>query len=312
MHAGERAELKAQQLEAAVEEARQRLAQAEQRLQAWRQGAEGERRTGAVLAALEPQGWAVLHDLHWPGRPYANIDHIAVGPTGVHVIDSKHWSGRIEVRQGVLRQNGYSRESDCQGVASATAAVAAFLEPQHRSSTAAVLCLVGQPTPVEQPTSVRVVGLDDLVRSVTEGAPRLTAADVSRIAAYLRGLLDGSRSPDQRTTAVLDSLGAAPVEAGPRRRRHLPAATTARAGHSSRKPARRRPSSGRRLVVATLQVALVAVMGLYVAPRAFQALADSFAPSTPRPTPTVVTPHRPATTATARAHVTPRSTSSGR
>ena len=79
------------------------------------------------------EGWQVLHDLHWPGRPFANIDHIVVGPGGVFVIDSKNWLGRIDVRDGVLRQNGYRRTEACDGAAQAAAAVAALLQPQHRS-----------------------------------------------------------------------------------------------------------------------------------------------------------------------------------
>ncbi|WP_407923750.1 nuclease-related domain-containing protein [Arthrobacter cheniae] len=34
------------------------------------------------MRQLELQGWRMLHDVHWPGRPKANIDHIAVGPGG--------------------------------------------------------------------------------------------------------------------------------------------------------------------------------------------------------------------------------------
>jgi hypothetical protein len=40
---------------------------------AWRRGAAGERRTARLLAPLERQGWAVLHDLAIPGSA-ANID----------------------------------------------------------------------------------------------------------------------------------------------------------------------------------------------------------------------------------------------
>jgi Nuclease-related domain len=54
---------------------------------AWRRGAAGERRTARVLAALERQGWAVLHDLAVPGSP-ANLDHLVIGPGGVFLIDS--------------------------------------------------------------------------------------------------------------------------------------------------------------------------------------------------------------------------------
>jgi hypothetical protein len=36
----------------------------------------------AVLARL-PLGWTVLHDLPWPGRAGAQLDHLALGPAGV-------------------------------------------------------------------------------------------------------------------------------------------------------------------------------------------------------------------------------------
>jgi hypothetical protein len=63
---------------------------------AWRRGAAGERRTARLLAVLERQGWAVLHDLAVPGSR-ANIDHLVIGPGGVFVIDSKHYRGRLEL-----------------------------------------------------------------------------------------------------------------------------------------------------------------------------------------------------------------------
>jgi Nuclease-related domain len=61
----------------------------------WRRGAAGERRTARVLAALERQGWAVLHDLAVP-RSQANLDHLVIGPGGVFVIDSKQYRGRLQ------------------------------------------------------------------------------------------------------------------------------------------------------------------------------------------------------------------------
>jgi hypothetical protein len=48
------------------------------------------------LAALERHGWAVLHDLALPGSR-ANLDHLAIGPGGVFVIDSKHYRGRLQL-----------------------------------------------------------------------------------------------------------------------------------------------------------------------------------------------------------------------
>jgi Nuclease-related domain len=63
---------------------------------AWRRGAVGERRTARLLAGLEPYGWAVLHDLAIPGSR-ANIDHLAIGPGGVFMIDSKQYRGRLQL-----------------------------------------------------------------------------------------------------------------------------------------------------------------------------------------------------------------------
>jgi hypothetical protein len=61
---------------------------------AWRRGAVGERRTARLLGRLERHEWAILHDLAVPGSP-ANIDHLAIGPGGVFVIDSKQYRGRL-------------------------------------------------------------------------------------------------------------------------------------------------------------------------------------------------------------------------
>src|SRR3954452_18934163 len=75
------------------------------RAEMFERGALGEERTAATLREL-PAAWTALHDVRWPGRRFANIDHIVIGPGGVFVVDSKNWSGNITVSAGVLRQNG--------------------------------------------------------------------------------------------------------------------------------------------------------------------------------------------------------------
>jgi hypothetical protein len=49
-------------------------------------------------APLERHGWAILHDVAIPGSP-ANIDHLAIGPGGVLVIDSKQYRGAAAARR---------------------------------------------------------------------------------------------------------------------------------------------------------------------------------------------------------------------
>jgi hypothetical protein len=63
---------------------------------AWQRGAAGERRTARLLDPLERHGWAILHDLAVPSSQ-ANLDHLAIGPGGVFVIDSKQYSGRLQL-----------------------------------------------------------------------------------------------------------------------------------------------------------------------------------------------------------------------
>lgn len=65
-----------------------------EKIQHWREGAEGERRTARVLGPLEREGWVVQHDL---AGPKGNVDHLLVGPAGVFLLDTKRWFGDVTV-----------------------------------------------------------------------------------------------------------------------------------------------------------------------------------------------------------------------
>lgn len=71
---------------------------------AWDTGAIGEERFGQKLNKLASDTVRILHDRRIPGTR-ANIDHIAVTPTGVDVIDPKRYQGRptLKVEGGILR-----------------------------------------------------------------------------------------------------------------------------------------------------------------------------------------------------------------
>lgn len=64
---------------------------------AWARGAEGESAVAAALARGCPSGVILLHDRLAPRRQRANIDHIAVAPSGVWVIDTKRYRGKAAV-----------------------------------------------------------------------------------------------------------------------------------------------------------------------------------------------------------------------
>lgn len=80
------------------------LSEERQSTKAWETGAVGEERLGARLDLLAGEGIAVLHDRRIPGSK-ANIDHIAITPSGIWVIDAKRYKGRpeLKVEGGLLR-----------------------------------------------------------------------------------------------------------------------------------------------------------------------------------------------------------------
>jgi hypothetical protein len=64
----------------------------------WARGAAGEIVTAALLESLSRKRWVVLHDLALPGSR-ANVDHLVIGPTGVWVVDTKAYRGRVVARR---------------------------------------------------------------------------------------------------------------------------------------------------------------------------------------------------------------------
>jgi len=68
-----------------------------QSTRAWSEGAEGERKVGRRLDTMQADGVIVLHDRRIPGRR-SNIDHLVVAPSGVWVVDTKRYRGKVERR----------------------------------------------------------------------------------------------------------------------------------------------------------------------------------------------------------------------
>jgi hypothetical protein len=66
--------------------------------EAWARGAEGEERVGHLLDQAVGDRGFVLHDRRVPGRRI-NLDHLVVVSSGVWVIDTKHYHGRLARRQ---------------------------------------------------------------------------------------------------------------------------------------------------------------------------------------------------------------------
>jgi hypothetical protein len=86
------------------------------RIENWRTGFEGERRTARALAPLRRCGYVLLHDLtdrRTNGQDHkGNIDHIVVSTGGVFLLDSKWLGGEVSIDQDTVHVQMRDDEDD--------------------------------------------------------------------------------------------------------------------------------------------------------------------------------------------------------
>lgn len=113
-----------------------RLRGTPQHEEAWARGAAGEEQVAASLEErLAGTGVVLLHDRRVPGTR-ANIDHLAIAPGGVFVIDAKAISGKVRIEtpwfgDQRLLVNGRDRSKLLDGLDRQIAAVREALGPEH-------------------------------------------------------------------------------------------------------------------------------------------------------------------------------------
>ncbi len=184
----------------------------------WAQGAAGERAVAAWLDALAGEHVLALHDRRMR-RPdgtlsKANIDHIAVTPSGVWVIDAKTDQGALEVRRSgglfsprteSLYINGRDRTSLVHGLTKQTGAVRQELKTvQAGVPVQGALCFVGTELPWFGSSSIVDVpllgrrGLTKLLRTSGD----LDAADRDALATFLHQRFPPAGRPSMRSAAT--------------------------------------------------------------------------------------------------------------
>ena len=173
---------------------RDKIARLQRSADLWGRGASGERATAKALASLPSDTWVVLHDVRWPGRPFANIDHVAIGPGGVFVIDSKNWSGSVQLDGGVLQQNGRPRGRELVHARESAAAVARQLVFLPSVRVMPVLCLVGSHV-TGWAESVIVSDTPNVAHALTSRRPVMSPDQVRAVANELRWRLQNSPEP---------------------------------------------------------------------------------------------------------------------
>lgn len=226
---------------------REKAARLQQSAELWERGAEGERRTAEALSALPSETWTVFHDLRWPGRRYANVDHVVVGPPGVFVIDSKNWSGTVAIRDGVLRCNGYAKEKQVSDAAEAALAVSRLTPLLRPDLVKPVLCFVREEPLSGWSRDVMITSTSTVVSMLQSRPPVLSSDDVRHLCldlnAGIRSALTASPPPPTPTTSRTRSTGSSPRVSQPRR------------------SASRRHSAGELIALLLVLTALVAFLG---------------------------------------------------
>ena len=166
----------------------------------WCRGARSVKATAASLAALPEREWVVVQGPALPGRGTATIDHVAIGPTGVYVIDSRTWSGRITTANGVMLRNGRSQEGVTGGVREAAEAIAALLPSMPAERVVPVLCFTDGDVPDLTLGGVCVCSIVTIAYLLSFRPVVLTPAEVAAAARELRGNLPPDKKPKRQAT----------------------------------------------------------------------------------------------------------------
>ena len=223
MHAGSSAGDEAARSLRAAEELRRKAARLEERAAAYARGRQGEVVVALALDELAADGYVRIDDCRWPGRPQANIDHVLIGPAGLFVVDAKNWSGRVEVRDGVLRQSGYRRSREVDATAEAAHAVAALLT-MGVPRVEGVLCLCGeaQMPPTVIASGKSIVPVAEIAQWVRRQPALLTPAAVAAVHDELvRRLQPASRTAVAAATSPVPDYVPQQWPDGPVRRERI-------------------------------------------------------------------------------------------
>jgi len=154
-------------------------------LEPWVKGARGELMVAELLAELESAGFTTLHDLE---TDHGNVDHVVVGPTGVFVLETKNWKGKLYPTKGHLMHDGRVADEVLTQVRRGTIETKRRLELAgfHLWIEAVVVSTKAQVyrKRLEFP-QVTVIEAEDLVAFIRNRRPRLDDRLAARAAAAI-------------------------------------------------------------------------------------------------------------------------------
>jgi hypothetical protein len=159
---------------------------------AWRVGADGEEAIGSRLERLHEHGWRVLHAVPI-GRSGTDIDHLLIGPSGVHTINTKnHLGKRVWVGERAVLVDGqrtdYLRNSRFEAERASKLLSAAL--GRHVPVRAVLVILTGSLVPnvtvKQQPADVLVLDRMDVPGVFRRAPVRMAAEEVEEVYALAR------------------------------------------------------------------------------------------------------------------------------
>jgi hypothetical protein len=214
----------------------------------------------------------VLHDLPIPGSK-ANIDHVVVTPSGITVIDSKNYSGRVSVGNGMLRHGRFPMSRQLDTLLWETDQVRIIVArrlPRWQVNYRSILCIHGAQFDEEFASvgQVDVAAPSALVSTLTRGPALLTSAHIVALGTILRSdSAAGSPQPATQAPQTPSPMGATlrtRSDSGPTHSRPRDRPVTTRAV-----PARQRAPNTfgheKRVLVVIVLLILLALVGGRVA-----------------------------------------------
>ena len=135
--------------------------------------------TARALSALPTSSWRAMHDVQWPGRRMASIEHLVVGPPGVFVIASLGVRSEPSPHGDLMREAALARVADC-----ALAIGERFgIDP---TLVTPVLCVSGGTVAVGHARGVLVCSTLDLVQVLQSQEEVLLRVHVDEVFARLQ------------------------------------------------------------------------------------------------------------------------------
>lgn len=182
MSAGSSAEQQAQRLDALASSYALEATRAADEAGRYAAAAIAERQLATRLSPLTAHGYYILADRKWPGSRNAQIDLVVVGPSGVWIIDSKHWNDFSVAGGAIFRGQADVTDEVLPLADVANSAESALAEVGLAPGEIRVaLVMHGHKGRLGEVGPIEVVGEIDVHKHLAARGRRLTPSQVERV-----------------------------------------------------------------------------------------------------------------------------------